>query len=413
MRHPIGAAVIALCFMRRTGENSRPGRSEPCPGRCPALAERQPLSGLQSGFTLVELLVVITIIGALIALLLPAVQAARESARRMSCSDNLRQIGLAIHNYAQVYNVFPAGNITTLPAPSDIMAGRDILGEAALGAPISARFPAGPQGTSFLLRVLPYMEGDTIAGKWNFQAGISNSSTNIAPFAPMCNLGLAMTDVKGFYCPTRRNRIRQGIDTPMMLTTAWTGGGTDYGGCAGRHMAFNMAFGTPYNYCEPSDTQGNIAAGVWAPALAFGATVVPVQPSRTNLAGIFGRVNKGTRLSDVSDGLSNTLLTGELQRIYDWSPGSKDGWAIGGPCTLFDAAILAQSDGPNGLSGLATDGGLAFNNDFYCCAGSDHADGANFGMADGSVHYFINTIDPNVFSLLSSMADGQPMSFKD
>ena len=50
---------------------------------------------------------------------------------------------------------------------------------------------------------------------------------------------------------------------------------------------------------------------------------------------------------------------------------------------------------------------------FYCCAGSDHADGANFGMADGSVHYFINTIDPNVFSLLSSMADGQPISFKD
>ena len=133
-----------------------------------------------TAFTLVELLVVITIIGILIALLLPAVQAAREAARRVACNNNLKQIGLAIHNYVQVHRMFPPGNISTQSPPAQVEVGWPILAEAALGSPFRAGLP-GPQGTSFLLRILPYIEGDNIASHWNFSAGVTNTTTTVAP----------------------------------------------------------------------------------------------------------------------------------------------------------------------------------------------------------------------------------------
>ena len=174
----------------------------------------------------------------------------------------------------------------------------------------------GPQGTSFLLRILPYLEGDSIASHWNFTAGITSTATNIAPFAPSCNYNLAVTDVKGFYCPTRRNGVRS-CDVPLMLPTyassltlPWTSGGTDYGGCAGRHSAFNT--NTTYDYCEPVNSAGNPNPYSYNPTVALGTTSATVKPTAANLGGIFARVNKGVRFSEVTDGLSNTLMTGEL-----------------------------------------------------------------------------------------------------
>ncbi len=368
-----------------------------------------------AGFTLVELLVVITIIGILIALLLPAVQAAREAARRVQCSNNLKQIGLAIHNYAQVHRMFPPGNISTQSPPSQVSVGWPIMGEAALASPFKSGYP-GPQGTSLLLRILPYIEGDNIASHWNFTAGITSTATNIAPYAPSCNFNLAVTDIKGFYCPTRRNGVRT-TDVALMLPTyvpsltlPWTSGGTDYGGCAGRHSAFNTI--TTYDYCEPVDASGNPNPYSYNPVIALGSVMTPITPTSTNLAGIFGRVNKGVRLNEVTDGLSNTLMTGELQRLYTWNPHSVDGWVVGGPATLFTTGANVAPGSPHMTTGAGADGGLVFDNFCYASPGSEHGDGSNFGLADGSVHYFIDTMDPNVFILLGSMADGQPVSFK-
>src|SRR5437763_14424728 len=105
---------------------------------------RAPLSS-RRGFTLVELLVVIAIIGVLVALLLPAIQAAREAARRTQCGNNLKQLGLALHNY--------------ISAKKDVLPG---------GYFQEFKTPGGYQGESFFVRLLPYLEEQAIYDRWDF-----------------------------------------------------------------------------------------------------------------------------------------------------------------------------------------------------------------------------------------------------
>ena len=181
-----------------------------------------------AGFTLVELLVVITIIAILIALLLPAVLAAREAARRIACSNQLKQIGLALHNYTQANKVFPPGTICDTSSAGNYPYNpwQEAQGGGTLLTP-------GYQGTSWMLQVLTYMEGGTVAGNWNYQYPAVNG-THVYPGKLLPNAITAQTDVKGFYCPSRRNNIRPGQDNICLLSNTWTGGGTDYGGCVGR-----------------------------------------------------------------------------------------------------------------------------------------------------------------------------------
>ena len=341
-----------------------------------------------------EVLAVIVVLGFLAALLLPAVSKSREAPRRIQCRDNLKQIGLALHNYAQANKVFPPGTIcSTEPIASGNQ--YDVWAEAAKTGP-------GFHGTSFLLRIKPFLEGDGIARTW--ATGKPNSGSTSGCWSPAANAGAqdtrgpAVEDFDIFYCPTRRNGLRP-EDKAMMLSPSWTGGGTDYGGCAGRHAAFTLKTG--YNLCD--------ATTFYEPNFYPEPFTAENDPEEKRW-GMFGRVNVSTTFAGVRDGTSNTIMTGELQRITDITPGSKDGWAVGGPATLFTTGAMVRYDG-NKLEFVAQPGeGKLMNNKFFGSPGSEHSGGAHFGLGDGSVRWISDSIDPRIFALMGSMADGEEVS---
>ncbi len=334
------------------------------------------------GLTLIEVLVVIVVIAVLIALLLPATESAREAARRMACTNQMKQIGLALHNYAEANKVFPPGTICA-STPTQPGNQYDVWGEA-------ASMEKGKQGTSFLLLLLPWMEQDQLFKQWDFQKSVAGNAGSAGSPGP------AVSEIRGLYCPTRRSGLQtpQMVQEKMMLAEWWPGGGTDYGGCAGRHAAFSLKTG--YNLCDATmDFDGG-----FHPKLKSDTA----EDSPERRWGIFGRVNVGTKFDEVQDGLSHTIITGELQRIANASPGSKDGWAIGGPATLFTTGAMMSLKAGKPVS--SAESGKLMNNGFFGSPGSEHANGANFGMGDGSVRFISDGVDPTVFALSGSMADG-------
>jgi prepilin-type N-terminal cleavage/methylation domain-containing protein len=316
------------------------------------------------GFTLVELLVVITIIGVLIGMLLPAVQSAREAARRTQCVNQLKQIGLALHNYEQCHGGFPPGCIVSVLGDPGYSGTFDPWTEATSTAP-------GMHGDSWMLQILPFLEQSNLYAGWNFSKNVNN------------NAAVAEQNIPGFYCPSRRNALRKPDDPKRMLSTSWTGGGTDYGGCLGAGNGWVNS-----TKAHRFDDTRNADQSWYKPTLI----------------GVFSP-NVATRCSDIKDGLSNTIMTGEMQRLYDMTTNyravSQDGWALGGVATLFTTAGTESG-------GTYQTGGL--NNNFFESPGSDHAGGAHFGLTDGSVHFISDTIDHQIFYYLGARADGQPMA---
>lgn len=327
------------------------------------------------GFTLAELMVVIAIVGMLIALLLPAVQTARESARRSSCQNNLKQIAMAVLQHESSHGRLPKATVVSEGTHDANCVGCWNPRSEAMQATVA---PGQTHGTSWMLEILPFIDEAAIYNAWDRQ-------TNVAG-----NAMLAQRDIRGFYCPTRRSGIRGGAgDAANLPDPSWTGGGTDYGGCYGRYDAFadDVASNRPFMSRQ------------------HGANVSTFKPE-----GVF-MPNVGFTAAAIRDGLSNTIMLGELQRLRP-VPGasptdangqtSQDGWAVGGAATLFVTASAPVLN-PGGL-----------NNGFFESAGSDHAGGAFFAMADGSVHFISEFIDArdngSVFPLLGSMRDGEVAS---
>jgi len=352
----------------------------------------------RSAFSVLDLLIIVFILGILIALLLPAVQSAREAARRIHCNNQLKQLGLALHNYATANHVFP---------PGVICSDANVKAEAADPWADAKLTTKGAHGTSWILRILPFIEEDTKARAWDFDFGVSGGE----------NSSIASANIRGLYCPSRRAMLRRGVDTAMMLSPKWTGGGTDYGGCIGRYQGFLVDADQSVALPNKDDKLTLcFVPGVDVDDVNY-KVAGDVSGSKATCEankgwGIFGRVNTSTSFADIRDGTSNTLMTGELQRIIRKTTDgplhansgpvlSHDGWAIGGSPTSFTTGYPYPADAKTKR---------LMNNGYFPSPGSDHANGANFGLADGSVRFLTTTINPNIFALLGSMADKVPVS---
>jgi prepilin-type N-terminal cleavage/methylation domain-containing protein/prepilin-type processing-associated H-X9-DG protein len=228
---------------------------------------------VRRAFTLIELLVVIAIIGVLVALLLPAVQSAREAARRSQCVNNLKQIGLAMHNYLSAVNTFPMGGVT--------------YSNANWTSPCTAATMTGPMGYSALDLLLPYMEQQPIFNAINFNfavAGVWGSGhggrTNSTAF---------LQRIASYVCPTDLEQIP--FQVPTQSQNAYQQ--TSYVVNAGTWNVVAYFYG-----CQ---AHGNVN-----------------YPGRIEYPGN-GPFDKSTayRESQIRDGLSNTIFAGEYSKYLN------------------------------------------------------------------------------------------------
>ncbi len=312
------------------------------------------------GFTLVELLVVIAIIGILVALLLPAVQAAREAARRMQCSNNLKQIGLALHNYVDVNHILP-------PA---ILGGYDMR-------------PSGPnldsyddEGFGWACAILPFVEQMPLYDKVNpngDQRGPFRRWASANPGNPVWPGGETVLAV--YNCPSSAlpDIVPATYDVP---------GNYLPGGARPQAQSFYVGYATnDYKGCGGSCIGND---GV--------------------LHKLSENINS-TAFRDITDGLSNTLLVGESSYVQDSGSRVQD-WPvwIGGLASDEQVRMNGRTSAPINCGCKPTRMDEAISDD---CAFSWHPGGAFFVMSDGSVHFLSENIAIATYCFLHSKNDGQ------
>ncbi|MEZ6131033.1 MAG: DUF1559 domain-containing protein [Planctomycetaceae bacterium] len=300
------------------------------------------------GFTLIELLVVIAIIAILIALLLPAVQQAREAARRTQCKNNLKQWGLALHNYHDTALKFPMG---------------------AMGLNAVTNVTPTPNNMSWHIRVLPYIDQANLYAKFDFSR---NYNSTTAP----SNRDNRDTTFDGLHCPSALTRDRK----PATIGEGWT---VHYYGVAGPK-------GT-----RPAPATGNYPHNGNATTDHGG----------TATSGILYR-NSDTAMRDITDGTSNTFLVGEISSkaansnsYRAWIQGASNG---SGNTANYACKNINRPMGPSGYSGgVATRlfGDVRF--------GSNHTGGAHFLLGDGTVRFISENIDFNIYRALATRSEGE------
>ena len=322
-------------------------------------------AALRSGFTLVELLVVIAIIGVLVALLLPAVQAAREAARRTKCTNNLKQLALACHNHHDVHGTLPR-NGSAVALTQSHGNGTGCCG-------------VGGQRWSWIARTLPYVEQKNL-----FESGnIPNSNLN----QNAQTLAVLATDLPVLTCPSDNTKPRTRTNSADLGGTLVAV--TSYKGVSGANWGADSfptenSFNSPYNNPSLDGSFNGLEKG----------------------DGIFWRADlrKGDmRLAEITDGTSNTFMIGEdVAMLIQWNAWAYPNGAIG-TCAIPPNVGVSVGD-PN--VGTGNFGSWPTRYSFR----SRHPSGLHFALADGSVRFVSNNIPLLVYRAMATRAGAETAS---
>jgi prepilin-type N-terminal cleavage/methylation domain-containing protein/prepilin-type processing-associated H-X9-DG protein len=330
------------------------------------------------GFTLIELLVVIAIIAVLIALLLPAVQAAREAARRAQCTSNMKQIGIALHNYVSAVGVFPPGYVSALNKTVLDACNQDRENTPGQGVDIGTGWAWGSM-------ILPHMEQTAVYNSINFNLSVAFHQNDT----------VSLTSLGVHLCPsdTGPPTIPVFADPPDPANPGSFSASNVVDTLARGNYVGMYGIGEVCAQSGANDSANNNGAG----------------PLGTH-AGMFYR-NSRVGFADVTDGTSNTIAVGERSHnlsYVTWVARSIDGWLgktspIEGGTDQFNPSpeeCWVQILGPAGLE----DGPRTINHpeahveDYW----SRHPGGANMLFADGSVRFLKSSINPTPWRALAT-----------
>ncbi|SFI58060.1 DUF1559 domain-containing protein [Planctomicrobium piriforme] len=332
-------------------------------------------------FTLIELLVVIAIIAILIALLLPAVQQAREAARRSQCKNNLKQLGLALHNYAEVYGTLPPGHVEQWGSVSPAENGNN-----------SSAWGWGAY-------LLPYVEQSSLYNQ--LQVG-SVTLTKAADFELYPDLVKALrTTLPVYRCPSDFAPEINSVNELFKANPVPTPGGG-----AGRQV--------------PTSTSNYVANNGAVVGNLNGRFVLT--SAEADKAGAVFHENSRVRFKAITDGMSNTIALGE--RVWELSSPTSGALPCGA-ANVFGTHEANNQNNSDRLSGVLANGHVVLNSPVGAGATSDcqygfssaHTGGAHFVLLDGSVRFISQNVQhvnspnkftfyPSTFSSLCSRNDG-------